>query len=74
MATPIRPSRDFLVRQATLTAFEEMYPATIRLQGRPHAGVRLCRLIENDFGEGYLFQAEVRRIYRSLAQRYRVAA
>ena len=70
----IQPSRDFMIRQATLDALHSLYPNGILRTGRCAVAWRVYRLVRDQFWEGEVFVASVQERYRILARVYRVAA
>lgn len=64
------PSRDFLLRQATLTVFHDRYPASTRIYGRAGWATKLANLIQDDFEEGREFCAYVKLEFNSLVRRH----
>lgn len=63
------PSRDFMVRQATLTALAELQPVAIA-QGPGVAARRLIGNFETDLGAAYYLAPTVRRNFREIDSRY----
>ena len=64
------PSRAFLVQQATLTAFCDRYPASIRIYGRKEWAEKLSQQISEDWDEGREFCAYVRLEFNALVRRH----
>jgi hypothetical protein len=63
---PLRPSRDFAVRQAVLLALYDLYPMLIAGKGL----VETARFVANTFpGNGY-FRRIVRDHFDAIAARY----
>jgi len=62
------PSRSFLIRQAVLTAANQMYPCTLAMHGWKQFYVRLRDLAHDEFTEAADFRRAVVSAYNVLLE------
>ena len=66
------PSRDFMVRQATLNALAGIYTSTIPLYGMANAARDALTELNNQDGFGDIITNRIRHHFRIIARRFEV--